>query len=60
MCPGEQVHAQLAGKVLTHAVLPCAWERVAELRFALRLSEDPSHHLYLEVMGRWGCMPKHA
>ncbi|KAK9811184.1 hypothetical protein WJX73_008729 [Symbiochloris irregularis] len=49
---GEQVHAQLAGKVLTHAVLPLAWERVAELRFATRLSDDPSHRLYLEVMGR--------
>lgn len=42
----------LAGKVLTHAAMPCAWERVAELRFGPRISENPSHLLYLEVMGR--------
>ena len=44
--------AELRGLVLLQVTLPKAWERVVRLSFGPRLSERPSHHVHLEVMGR--------
>ena len=41
--------------MLLDVTLPKAWERVVRLSFGPRLSEQPSHHVFLEVMGR--CPP---
>ena len=47
--------AELRGLVLLDVTLPKAWERVVRLSFGPRLSEQSSHHVFLEVMGR--CAP---
>lgn len=49
---GEQVHAQLSGQILIQAHTARAWDRVVQLQFSARLSNLPSHSIYLEVMGR--------
>ncbi|GAX79190.1 hypothetical protein CEUSTIGMA_g6630.t1 [Chlamydomonas eustigma] len=50
---GEQLHDNLAGLVLTGAVMPQAWERVIELQFGVRPSESPTRLLYCEVLTRY-------
>ena len=45
---------ELRGLILLDATLPRPWERVALLRFGPRLGEPATHHVYLEVQGRWG------
>lgn len=61
MClAGEFLNAQLGGKVMVDICLPREWERVAQLRFAVGLSEPVCLDLYAELMGRCGfesCAP---
>ncbi len=44
---------ELRGLILLDATLPRPWERVALLGFGSRLGVPASHHVYLEVQGRW-------
>jgi len=50
---GEQVQSALKGLVLTEAIVPTPWERMARLSFAQRPEEAPSFLLHIEVMGRY-------
>lgn len=49
---GEQVEATIKQLVLLDAVVPQPWERVVQLSFGVRPATPPTHHVFLEVMGR--------
>lgn len=47
--------AELKGLVLIDAELPKTWERVVKLSFGPRAdTQSETHHVYVEVQGRWG------
>ncbi|KAL3139492.1 hypothetical protein ABBQ38_003816 [Trebouxia sp. C0009 RCD-2024] len=50
---GEQVEATIKQLVLLDAVVPQPWERVVQLSFGVRPATPPTHHIFLEVMGRY-------
>ncbi len=49
--------AELKGLVLLDVEIPRAWERVVQLKFGPRASEDATRHVYAEIQARCEHMP---